>query len=152
MGKIKHYFCTQEHVDLLKGNIRAQDLEEITAGTSIPPNEMLQRGFDYSTLAWAAMRDGKIVCIWGVSSVTTLSETGIPWLIGSDQLKFCDLELGKATCYYVKQMAQLYPRLENFVYFKQKRVIRWLKWAGFKIEEAAPWGAFGNQFHKFSKE
>jgi len=50
----------------------------------------------------------------------------------------------------VGRMLGHYARLENRVDARNGPAIRYLRWLGFTLEPATPWGAAGLPFHKFS--
>jgi RimJ/RimL family protein N-acetyltransferase len=45
----------------------------------------------------------------------------------------------------------LFGRLENYVHAENKASVRWLKWLGFTMDEAAPYGPRGENFIHFYK-
>ncbi|EJZ4246706.1 hypothetical protein OIA80_002500, partial [Escherichia coli] len=52
----------------------------------------------------------------------------------------------------LQQMLAVYPRLENYVDERNHVAKAWLHWLGFRLEEAAPYGALGLNFHRFHME
>lgn len=52
----------------------------------------------------------------------------------------------------LQQMLAVYPRTENYVDERNHVAKAWLHWLGFRLEEAAPYGALGLNFHRFHME
>ncbi len=49
----------------------------------------------------------------------------------------------------IEVMLAEFSHLENYVDARYKKCIRWLKWLGFVIHDAVPFGVQGLRFHKF---
>jgi len=93
--------------------------------------------------------DGKVMCIFGVNPIK--DQIGIIWLLGT---KFFD-EHGNVFIFRCKtvfdEVMRPYKYVLNYVYVENKKSIKWLRWLGFKIEEAEPVGVNGALFHRFEK-
>jgi hypothetical protein len=90
--------------------------------------------------------------MFGVVRRSLLCQTGVPWMLGSDDLDRIGNEVGRQSRYYVNEMKKRFNLLENYIDVRQKRSIRWLKWCGFKMDPAKPHGPHGMPFHRFFME
>lgn len=145
--------ATQDHINALKGRLRKSDVDEIGASCGLSPDVALQLSFQTSEVAWAGLAfGGDVVAIFGVVRRGMFSTTGIPWMLGTDGLAPVWIEVGRRTKHYVHEMKARFDLLENHVDARQKASIRWLKWCGFTLEPAKPWGVLGLPFHRFSME
>ena len=145
--------ATEELVRQLIGRMREDDQRESLAMSGQPADWCLMHGFKYSDLCWVGLRGDEPVCVFGVRRLSVLSDTGIPWLLGTDavrEVKTTFLALSKP---YVQDMLAGYKRLENWVDARNKISIRWLRWCGFNIEALPkPIGTKGELFHRFWME
>jgi hypothetical protein len=63
------------------------DREEVEALSGRNPREVLIESVEpAASEAWAGLADGKLVCLFGVVPMSLIGVTGIPWLLGSDDV------------------------------------------------------------------
>ena len=145
--------ATEAHVENLKGRLRESDIQEIRASSGRNPDFSLEMSWRLSPLCWAAEKQDKqgtrTISIFGASRISLLSEKGIPWMLGSEELNGAGLEVGRCSRQYVLEMKRHFRLLENYIDARQKRSIRWLQWCGFHVEPAEPYGVLGLPFHRF---
>lgn len=100
-----------------------------------------------SPLAWALERDGRLVALFGVAG-NLLSDTGAPWMFGTDEVSRCGRAVIRASQRYLPCMLKKFPKLANVVDARNKISIRWLKRIGFAFHPAIEIG--GTPFYPFS--
>lgn len=100
-------------------------------------------------LAAVTADSGELVAMLGVGRPGLLSTTGNPWMLGAPVLENLGRQIMELSAEKVGEWRQEYPLLVNHVYAEHHHSIRWLKWLGFTLHPAAPYGPFGNLFHKF---
>lgn len=140
--------ATLDHANELAGRVRQADVDEFAA-QDMTPWEVLKEGLTVSTLAWAGLRDGRVVCIFGIATPSILSGEGVPWMVGSEELDHCAYAFLRRSRMVVGHMLTLCEHLENYVDSRNTRAVRWLRWLGFQIHEPAPHGPHGVPFHRF---
>lgn len=141
--------ATLAHADDLAPRMRASDRAEVWASGMFTPAMALRMSVAHSLVSVAALADGVPFAIFGVAPRSLVSETGIPWLLGSDDVCTHQKVFLRQGRMYVGAMLNLYPRLENYVDARNTTSIEWLRWLGFDILPATPFGAFGLPFHRF---
>jgi hypothetical protein len=109
----------------------------------------MQKGYDASEACWVGMIDDLPVCVFGVVRWSSLSLNGTPWLLATDDFNEEGLAIVKASKAYSNLMKKRFHLLQNFVDVRQEKSIRWLKWLGFTIEPAEPFGFLSLPFHRF---
>ncbi len=146
-----YQFCEtkKEHVDSLKGRLRDSDKMEIQAFSGRDPDAALEHSAAISSLCWTAIKNGKVIAIFGAAGLSVMSTNGCPWMLGSEELNCSGIEIVRISRYYVGEMKKRFPFLENYIDARQKRSIRWLKWCGFTVEPAIPFGIEAKLFHRF---
>lgn len=149
MAKIKTVEATQDLIDRLKGHLRKADNDECMAGSGGSADEAMQTGFEVSKWCKVFMADETPVCVFGVAPLTMLSETGVPWMLGTDLVRRYPRAIVVLGKMYVKLMLKDYIRLENFVHIENNIAIKWLKNCGFEFDGAKPYGVKKELFHKF---
>jgi len=113
--------------------------------------ESLLEGLASSREAWTA-RDtgGRIICMGGVSRMSLIGSTGIPWLLGSD-LVTAHRRVFLVECRrMVAHWLTLFEVLRNVVDARYAAAIRWMRWLGFEI--GPPFALAHGLFRRVSKE
>jgi len=141
--------ATLEHVHALRGRLRTSDILEIEASSGRDPDEALELSWRASDQVWAALQNDRVIALFGAGRISMLSDIGVPWMLGSEELTGAGLEVGKRSRQYVLEMKNRFSLLENYIDARQKTSIRWLKWLGFQVEPAQPWGVLQLPFHRF---
>lgn len=102
-------------------------------------------------MAWAGLVGDEVACIFGVRGASMLSETGYPWLIGTNLIEQHAKAFLRRNRAIVQIMLDTYPHLTNYVDARNGAAIQWLKWLGFAMLPAMPYGAAQLPFHQFEK-
>lgn len=140
--------ATHDHLCELCPKVRQADIEEFAA-CDRTVEEVLKDGLQLSTYTWAGLRDGSVVCVFGVASPSVLSGKGVPWMVGSPEIDRCAYAFLQRSRIVIQHMLSLYDHLENYVDVRNTRAIRWLRWLGFEIHPPEPHGPNGMLFHRF---
>lgn len=138
--------------DALTLVLRKADREEVEALSGRDPRAVLVESVERSTSAWAGTADGKLVCLFGVVPMTLIGVTGVPWLLGSDDVCAYSRQFLRRNRAYVRGMLEEYPVLRNVVDVRNAVSIRWLGWLGFTLGAPQPMGARGLPFIPFGME
>jgi hypothetical protein len=143
--------CRFSDVYAVKGKLRRSDREELFAATGDLPEEVLIESFRSSIKSWSILHNEKPVAVYGVAPYPGVSGVGVPWLLGTDGMckRVVQIALLRQSKQYVKRMLDVFPYLINFVDARNKMSIRWLRWCGFTIRPAQPYGPFNLPFHRF---
>lgn len=135
-------YTTREDCIQLAKTLRKADLEEISHGSGLEPQDALLYSFAVSEYCYTVWLDDQIVMIFGVGD-------GCPWMLASDLLLSVKREFVKECRRFVQAMLDRYGYLENYVWTGNKIHIYWLEWLGFVIEQPQPHGIDGEPFHRF---
>jgi hypothetical protein len=100
-------------------------------------------------LCWSGFVDGELAAILGVAPINMLTGIGSPWMLGTPVLDRHQRVLVRSTPEYIGRMLKAFPHLVNFVHAQNTTSVRWLRRLGFSLDEAAPFGALGEPFHRF---
>lgn len=141
--------ATLEDILELAPRVRQADADEMRASHGLNPMEGLTQSLALSTHAWAGKLDGRVVCVFGVAPATVLTGDGMPWFVASDDIARHQILFLRFCKPVVHEMLRMYPRLFNWVDARNRKAIRWLKWLGFELHPAKPWGYTQMPFHKF---
>jgi hypothetical protein len=141
--------ATQEHVAQMLPHVRLADRNEVMASSGQPVDELLGKCVAMSEMVWAGLVHDRVACIFGVVGASLLSETGHPWLIGTDLIEQHAKPFLRRNKKMVGVMLDRYPLLENYVDARNATAIQWLRWLGFTFSDAQPYGAYRMPFHKF---
>jgi len=131
--------------------LRAADRAEVAALSGRDPREALAESVERSAMAWAGLADGRLVCLFGVVPASLAGVTGVPWLLGSDDVCAYSRAFLRRNRAYVSAMLGEFPVLRNVVDARNEVSIRWLRWLGFTFGEACPLGVAGLPFIPFER-
>lgn len=140
-----------EHVRPVAEHMRAADALEVHLSANKTPFEALRDGFVRSLYSWTILLRGEPIGMFGLSSLTMLSNTGVPWLLGTDKMLNIRRQFIEESIERVEFMLTVYPHLINFVHVDNAPSIRWLQVLGFTLDEPIPVGPFQAPFHKFER-
>lgn len=136
---------------ILAPRLREDDVIELEA-LGFQPERAILMSVKLSTKAWSGFVDGKLVCMWGVGPRCWLSDVGVVWLLGSDDLVANQRAFLRRNKLFIEDMRKGFSRLENYVDERNHISKRWLKWLGFRIYDAEPYGLYRERFHRFDME
>lgn len=141
--------ATPEHGEYVAEHMRAADVAEIWVGWRHTPAEAIARSVAVSRDAFTGLADGVPFCVFGVGTATAMGDVGSPWMLGTEALPRHARTFLRGSVAFVGHVRGEYSRLENYVDARNTLALRWLKWLGFTMEEAVPFGPDKLPFHKF---
>lgn len=149
MAVVEFVEPTAGAIQIIADDMREADRAEIWASHRSTPLKSLIKGVENS-VSCAVVQIGGIPCaIVGLVIHDILSGKGSPWLLGTDHLMKHQSVLLKESPAVIDEMLKTCPKLFNHVHVDNKSSIRWLKWLGFKLASAEPYGVADELFHKF---
>lgn len=133
-------------------NMRQADRDEIKAFGHDSPLEALTLSVNKTSQCFTLdSQDGPLL-ICGACPKFLMSDTGLPWLLGSDEaLKHRKVFMTDASKLLEIWLEQ-YKILENYVHVKNHVSVRWLKRIGFKMDEPIRFPNTGEYFMRFHME
>lgn len=140
-----------EHGDYVARRMRYIDRKEIYYMSALQPRSAVAVTTAHAVAAWTALVDGVPACIFGITRATRLSDVGVPWLLATDEMEKHRREIIRQSRDYYQRFVDCFPKMENHVLAENARVVRWLRWLGFDMQEPAPYGCFGASFIRFGK-
>jgi ribosomal protein S18 acetylase RimI-like enzyme len=140
---------TSEDLRVIADNMREADRVEIWASHRSKPLAAITRGSNNSELCAVARIDGIPCAIIGMVESDILTGAGVPWMLGTDYLMKHQSALLRESPAIINEMLSFCQRLYNYVHIDNKASIRWLKWLGFEMKSAEPYGVSGELFYKF---
>lgn len=125
---------TDDAVAYVANNMRLADVAEVWALNRLSPRVALETSVAVTTYSCAAYVDGRPAAIFGVYG-HLLGDTGVPWLLGTDEVVKGARALLTHTKPFLRHQLMSYRKLENDVHAENRLAIRYLRWAGFTLEE-----------------
>lgn len=142
----------EEHIQLILPNVRQADIDELYAVSRLTTEEAIHLGLRISTMAWSGFANGELVTMFGVSPASMIGGAGTPWLVSTHLVEKYQKTFLRGSRHALQAMLSVYPHLENYVDVRNNAAKAWLHWLGFTLEEPAPYGALGLNFHRFHME
>jgi hypothetical protein len=134
---------------LLAPNMRRADQEEIWASSMAKPLASLAAAIRASSISRTGWADGSIVCIFGIAPRTMISDHGIVWMLGSNLLPDHSFRFLRECKEGLVDISAGFSIIENWCDARNTVTLRWLRWLGFTIEDAQPYGVYRLPFHHF---
>lgn len=148
---MKYSLATATEQDLchIAQNMDPADAAEVWATAHLTPLEAITISAAASRDPWVGRVEGVPICAFGVSQRTILDDKGVPWLLGTPEIRKHARVFLHVSRNWVEAQAECFRTLENFVDSRHTRAVKWLRWLGFTIEPAQPYGPDGVPFHHF---
>ena len=146
--------CEEGDVETIAPNIRVSDVIEIAAmmGPHKTTQEHLQSCIEQSKETYALVYNKKIISLWGVSNCHHVTNFGVPWLIGTDDISEVSRKFIRHSVGWIKHLSKDYEALYNFVHVPHWQSQKWLQLCGFNIVNKYKYGFNGEDFYLFIKE
>jgi hypothetical protein len=132
--------------------MRASDVDEIWASHRLYPLEGLVKCIRNAERARTGLVNGEIACIFGISRQNLLGTKGTIWMLGTKLLETHGIRFLRENKKEIVAISQEFNIIENYCDARNKVTLRWLRWLGFTIEKAQPYGVYNRSFHHFHKE
>tara|TARA_Y100000034_G_scaffold89640_1_gene107898 strand:+ start:446 stop:907 length:462 start_codon:yes stop_codon:yes gene_type:complete len=140
---------TDEHIEELAVTMAQPDVDEAWAAGHKRPHEALEYSRKVSRDTTTGLANGEVACIFGVGSSSILTGLGSPWMLTSPILEAHGKVFLRGCRMWMGDQKQKWLKLDNFVDARNERAVKWLRWMGFDLDEPAPYGPDGMDFHKF---
>lgn len=141
--------ATLEHVQSIAPRMRAEDAAELYASIGLEPLDGLRSSFERSLYSWTWLVDGVPATMFGIGTANVIGDTGVVWMMGTDLVADHWPAFLRATRRNLHKLLAIYPNLTNNVDARYADCIAWLRWLGFEILPARPYGFEKRPFHPF---
>lgn len=142
--------ATLEHVESIAARMRIEDAQELYASIGLQPIDGLRISFERSLYAWTWLVDGVPATMFGIGTHSIIGSEGVVWMMGTDLVVTHRRAFLRATKRRIDRLLDIYPILTNYVDARYADCIAWLRWLGFEIHPAAPYGFERRPFHRFT--
>jgi hypothetical protein len=131
--------ATLEDALYIAANLRPSDREECNAHTDTDAPATLKKAWEQSSHAWTVKNiEGAPVAILGLVPAPGLKDTGIPWLLCTEEAD----AMPKAFAWYAQEYLDvchaIYPKLFNLVPSTSTKTLAWLERLGFTLGKPMP--------------
>lgn len=126
---------------------RAPDVEEMLASSGASIEQALAYGLEQSLRVWVIEHDG--LPLAAVGDTMAGIGIGVPWMVTTVHVERHARGFLRASKALLQEAMQRHYRLVNYVDDRNAAAIRWLRWLGFEMHPAAPYGVAGLPFRKF---
>lgn len=136
-------------LERIAANMDPADAAEVWATAHLRPDQALLKSSSVSRETYVGKVRGEAICAFGIGQRTLLDHIGVPWLLGTPEIREHARVFLRVSKRWVEIEARRFTTLENFVDSRHTRAVKWLRWLGFAIEPAQPFGPDGVPFHHF---
>ena len=136
-----------EDVAHVECHMRAGDVAELEAiGQG---RAGIWNAYRASSHAYGLHLNDELVMVYGVIPASVLGGSGMIWALGTDGVTRHAKQFLKDSPNCLRECFDTYNHLYNWVDERNTASKRWLKWLGFELQEAKPFGPLGMPFHRF---
>lgn len=141
----------EEHSAALLSGLREIDRRELYMLSRLKPDDALDLTLSLAVASWSGFVGDELICVFGISRRSQLSDVGVPWLVGTDAIGDNYRPFARLSRDYYSRFSRAFPQMENYVLADNVVTVRWLKWLGFDMGEPTPHGFARAPFIRFSK-
>lgn len=143
---------TPEGIAHIAQHLRLADQEEVYACSGTRDfHAVLRRSVSCSDdVLMGTTPDGEPLGLFGVVTVSLLSNIGTPWMLATEGARLHQRALIRGGRAYSVAMLEQYERLENRVDARNLRAVAWLQRCGYTVHPPVPFGALRLPFHLFT--
>lgn len=138
---------TEAHIKELAETMQQADKDSVWATGHLLPEQAIRISLEKAEESRTFLIGDRVAAIVGVGKGSLLCESRAAWMLGSKII----IKHPRQTMYESKQWIdtniERYKVFRNYVDARHTRSIRWLKWLGFTIYPAEPFGVDGLPFH-----
>lgn len=132
--------------------VRAVDTDEIKVSYGSEPLDALIHGIRRSDTCKTVRVNDEIMMMFGIGRHTLVSDQASIWMLATSLIEDHPTKFLRGCGEELTEISRGFKIVENWCDARNKVTLRWLRWLGFTIEEAEPYGIFGMPFHHFYKE
>lgn len=140
---------TKEDAAYIAANLKQNNRQEIIAAIGDNALNDILRSMKRSKMLGCFKANGVPVAIYGVIPDSLLSDTGVVWLLFSDETMQHRQVVGRYTKRGIQAIMAKYELVYNWVNTGNKDIIRWLKWLGAKFKGPYKHGIYGIEHYYF---
>ena len=135
------------HLEHIAANMRPEDVREIWLADRSSPIGALEICNIMSDKKFALLLEGEPVLAFGLER-DGLSDNARGWLLATPQIAQVRRFFLQQSKPIFLSLTKEYALVYNYVHEQNTVALRWLKWLGFEIHPAIPFGAESAQFHR----
>lgn len=148
MKEITFREATPEDAAFITARLRAADVAEVLA-LGCPPEKAVELSRKFSDFAWTGLIDGEPAMMFGCGC-SLFSEVAEVWALGTDLCTRSPREMLVYGRQKIREMLDIFPKMQNYCDARYKAAHRWLKKLGFEIDAPEPYGPMGEMFCRIS--
>ena len=144
--------ATEEDAEYLSTRLKSMDMREIAAVSARPALAVLRSGLNGSEDCRVGTVNDVPLCIYGVRKLSHLSDSGIVWMLSTEELEKHFMKFGRECRKELKDIMSNLRMIENYCHIENRKTIVWLRWLGFKFDKPKPFGRKQEMFRRFYME
>ena len=150
--------ATRKDAVWISTRLREADRQEVAAATGEQPETAVPFSFDISQECWmirpavSASGSADPFAIFGTvaaGKVNGAKDVGIIWMLATDEIDNNAVAFARISRYWARRLLEPYDLTTNYVWNKNRKHLRWIRWAGFTILKPEKRGPFDEWFHPF---
>lgn len=135
-----------EHAHAIMADLRECDRRELSLMSGNPVGHSLAASIAAGN-AFAAFESDELIGLYGAPQSGPLKAT--PWMVATNGMYRVPQLVAQYNRKIVDEWRKDFDYLFNYVDRDNEVTKRWIKWLGFRLWPARPYGPYGHPFHKF---
>lgn len=116
------------------------DAAEVWASGRRTPLQAAQESVALSMWAKTWLLEGVPGCIYGIASASMIGDSALVWMLSTDLVRRYKTAFLRHYRGEIDQMLEIYPLIYTMVDARHTVCLRWLRWTGFEVKDAVPFG------------
>ena len=133
--------------------MRPEDAAEVLASDGLSPVESIIQSWASSRETWTVRLNGEVAAMYGVALTpygTALTPVAVAWLLTTTAVDRHPVTFFKESKRIVKELAERYGVLTNFVDARYGKALNWARRLGFDVQQVITFGRNGEPFNPIS--
>ena len=133
--------------------MRPEDAAEVMASHGLSPVEAIIESWANSKEAWTVRFNGEVAAMYGIVLTpwgTALTPVAVGWLLTTTAVDRHPVTFFKESKRIVKELAERYGVLTNFVDARYGKALNWARRLGFDVQQVITFGRNGEPFNPIS--
>ena len=124
-----------EHLASLLAGLDQSRAEIAWSAIGMEPERVAREALEGSAAAWVWIAEDRVACMFGVGQLQVIGPA-IGWMLATELVEKYRFTFVRHCRETLKNMLVLHPSIEAFVDIRFEKSVHWMKWMGFRVNEA----------------
>jgi hypothetical protein len=136
--------------EYVAARLHPSGVEEVKNSIYATAQQALAVALSWSVEARTGTVDGIPFVIYGVCAQSLLSPAGVPWMLCTTDIHKCPITFARQSRRLFEEWRARFEYLVNYVDASDEIAVKWVRWMGFDLHPAEPYGRSQKLCYKFT--